>query len=292
MPPAVLVAIANGVGYGLYYLRRGRREYLLETMAEVLSDIKDERELKRVARKASGATIRAMLDIVLLERHVDRIMDRLVLDHKIIERYDEDRAAGGGIILFSLHLGAIGINPCFGTLIGRGYTPIITNPERTPIPRYLTAVMEVGKNVASDPDNPVFWAGQDSIGRVREHLARGGGVAITFDVGGSTVMDFFGRPAAIASGVAQFACDSKAPIIAGFYKRGKGPLDYQLIGIPDMPYALTGDRDEDIKAILAQTIEVGEKMIRMAPEQWIGWLSLRNWRKRAQQILEEKDQAS
>ncbi|OFW56120.1 MAG: hypothetical protein A2W01_09525 [Candidatus Solincola sediminis] len=292
LPPAVLVSMADGIGYALYYLRRGRRCYLLEVMSGALPDIKDEKQLKRLARKASGAAIRAMLDLVLLERHSDRIMERLILDQHWIDRYDEYRAAGGGLIIFTPHLGGIAINPCLAALLNRAYTPVIMDPQATPIPRYLTSLMEVGNKVGSDPDNPAFWAGQNSIGKVREHLARGGCVALTFDVGGSTVLDFFGRPAAMASGVAHFACDSNAPIASGFFKRGKGPLDYELIGCQDMSYALTGDRDKDVKAILAQVIEFGEQMIRMAPEQWVCWLNLRNWRKRAQQILEEKGQSS
>lgn len=291
LPPAVLVSMADGIGYVLYYLRRGRRGYLLEVMGEALSDINDDRELKRLARKASGAALRAMLDLVLLEQHTDKIMDRLILDSNWIKRYDEYRAAGGGLIIFTPHLGGIAINPCLAALLNRAYTPVIMDPETTPIPRYLTALMEVGNKVGSDTDNPAFWAGKNSIGKVREHLARGGCAALTFDVGGSTVVDFFGRPAAMASGVAHFACDSNAPMASGFFKRGKGPLDYELIGCPDMSYTLTGDRDQDVKTILAQVIEFGEQMIRMAPEQWLGWLNLRDWRKRAQQILEEKGQA-
>lgn len=291
LPPAVLVSMADGIGYVLYYLRRGRRGYLLEVMGEALSDINDDRELKRLARKASAAALRAMLDLVLLEQHTDKIMDRLILDSNWIKRYDEYRAAGGGLIIFTPHLGGIAINPCLAALLNRAYTPVIMDPETTPIPRYLTALMEVGNKVGSDTDNPAFWAGKNSIGKVREHLARGGCAALTFDVGGSTVVDFFGRPAAMASGVAHFACDSNAPMASGFFKRGKGPLDYELIGCPDMSYTLTGDRDQDVKTILAQVIEFGEQMIRMAPEQWLGWLNLRDWRKRAQQILEEKGQA-
>jgi lauroyl/myristoyl acyltransferase len=288
LPPAVLVGMANGIGYALYYLRRGRRCYLLEAMGEALPDIKDERELKRLAREASGAAIRAMLDLVLLERHTDKVMERLILDEEWIKRYDEYRTSGGGLIIFTPHLGGIAITPCLAALLNKFHTPIIMDPQATPIPHYLTALMEVGNKVGSDPENPAFWAGKNSIGKVREHLAKGGCAALTFDVGGSTVIDFFGRPAAMASGVAHFACDSNAPMAPGFFKRGKGPLDYELMGCPDVSYTLTGDRDQDVKAILAQVIESGEQMIRMAPEQWVCWLNLRDWRKRAQKILEEK----
>jgi lauroyl/myristoyl acyltransferase len=55
-----------------------------------------------------------------------------------------------------------------------------------------------------------------------------------------------------------------------------------------MPYALTGDRDTDRKAVMEKAIRHAEEMIRMAPEQWIGWMGLKGWRKRAEQILKDR----
>jgi len=59
----------------------------------------------------------------------------------------------------------------------------------------------------------------------------------------------------------------------------------------DFDYSLTGDRSVDVPVILDQVIRLGEEMIREAPEQWIGWFGLKNWRKSAQQILELKSKA-
>ncbi len=74
------------------------------------------------------------------------------------------------------------------------------------------------------------------------------------------------------------------------YALGKGPLDYQLIAYK-YEYFLTGDRSVDVPAILNEVIRLGEEMIREAPEQWLGWFGLKNWWKRADEILKEKSKA-
>jgi lauroyl/myristoyl acyltransferase len=108
---------------------------------------------------------------------------------------------------------------------------------------------------------------------------------------GGTVVSFFGRPAAIASGIAHFACDTGAPILPGYLKRLEGPLDNELVYCGEIKYELTGDRDRDVETILREVAKKGEEMIRESPEQWIGWFGLRGCRKRAEKILKAEKEA-
>jgi lauroyl/myristoyl acyltransferase len=291
LPPSLLVAIANLIGYALYYARREARESLLPTLHEALPEVTEERARRQIARKAFGAPFRTMLDFILLERHGDRIMARLTLDEGLIEAFDRARVKGTGAIVLAPHMGAIGINHCLFARVGRAYTAVAMPPHDTPIPRYLGALVELASQLGCDPECPVFWTGIDTVNKVHEHLGKGGIVGITFDMAGGTVMDFFGQPAAIASGIAHFAYDCNAPIISGYFRRGRGPLDYEMRGFPELSYSLTGERSADVKMILDQVIRIGEEMIRDAPEQWIGWFGLRSWRKKARQILDEKANA-
>lgn len=289
LPPAFLCAVCDSFGYAIYYMRKELRDYVLQAMREALPEISDERKLKRIAAKAFASPFRTMYDLILLERYHDHILERLIIEPRTNDRYSEIRDAGKGGIVFEPHLGAVGIVTCLVASYQTPFTPLMMFPENMPVPRYLKAVTELAYSLGCDPENPVFWRGQDTIPRVREFIKNGGTVAITFDMVGGTVVDFFGRPTAIASGIAHFACDTNAPILPAFYKRGKGPLDYELIGYPDFTYTLSGDRSTDVLNILNQVVKQGEEMIRQAPEQWIGWLALRGWRKRAQAILEKKE---
>ncbi|OFW58391.1 MAG: hypothetical protein A2W01_03080 [Candidatus Solincola sediminis] len=290
VPPAILCALADGLGYAMYYINGGSRNSLLSMLREALPDVNDEQELKRIAKKAFGAHFRTILDLILLERHGEAILKRIIVDDKVMEKRDQCKAEGRCAIAFAPHLGAVGIEAALFAQLGRPYTPMAMPPQGTPIPRYCTAIIELAAKLGSDPEDPVIWAGLDTINQVRQLLEKGGTIGMTYDMPGGTVRDFFGQPTAIASGIAHFICDSEAPVIAAFFKRGKGPLDYKMIGY-DFDYSLTGDRSKDVTAILDRVMRLGEEMIREAPEQWIGWFGLKNWRKSAQKILEQKSKA-
>src|SRR4030042_3734335 len=109
-----------------------------------------------------------------------------------------------------------------------------------------------------------------SSGRARIPSPRS--ACISFDLAGGTVVDFFGRPTAIASGIAHIACDTGAVIVPGYIKRNERPLEYQYVAYPEFSYTLTGNREADVESVLNQVIEIGETLVRQAPEQGIGWV--------------------
>jgi lauroyl/myristoyl acyltransferase len=288
VPPKVLCTIFDCFGYAMYYARRQAREKMLKTLREALPEIGDDREYERIAKKAFGSPFRAVLDCILMERHGDLLLERLIVDPDDLRAFDEYRAAGKGVIPFTPHLGGLVINPCIAARLGRAYTPMIMFADKTPFPRFGRACLELCELLGCDPEKPTFQRGRDSIEEVREHLLKGGVAGLTFDMPGRVVVNFFGKPAAVASGIAQFACDTNATIFPGFFKRGKGPLDYEFVANPNFSYTLTGDRAADVKAIMDKVIRQGEEFIRMAPEQWIGWFGIGNWRERARRMLEEE----
>jgi lauroyl/myristoyl acyltransferase len=291
VPPQSLLAAADYFGYALYYTRRGAREYILEAMRESLPDVGDERELMRIAKKAFGAPIRSMLDLIIMERHLDTMVDRFIVDQEAVAVYNREKAAGRGVIVFAPHIGGIGISWSMSAQIGIYFTPIVYNPQNSPLPRYMGALAALSQKLGSDPEYPVFWAGIDAVAKAQEHLRRGKSIGTTFDLGGGTVVDLFGHPTALASGIARIVCDSGAVIIPGYLKRNQRPLEYQFVAHPEFSYTCTGDSEADIEGVLNQVIEMGETMIREVPEQWIGWYGLREWRKRAEKILSEKNKA-
>jgi lauroyl/myristoyl acyltransferase len=291
VPPQALLAAADYIGYALYYTQRKAREYILETLRESLPEVRDEGELVRIAKKAFGSPIKAMLDLIIMERHLDTVVDRFIVDQEAVAVYNREKAAGRGVIIFAPHIGGIGISWSMAAQIGIYFTPIVYNPQNSPVPRFMGAMAALSEKLGSDPEYPVFWAGIDAVSKAQEHLRRGKSVGTTFDLGGGTVVDLFGRPTALASGIARIACDSGAVIIPGYLKRNQRPLEYQFVAHPELPYTLTGDSEADLMGVLKKIIEVGETMIREVPEQWIGWLGMRGWRRRAEKMLAEEDKS-
>jgi lauroyl/myristoyl acyltransferase len=291
LPPQVFLAAADYIGYAMYYTRRGLRKYVLECMRESLPDVKDERELERIAKEAFSAPIKSMLDLVLMESHFDTVNDKFIPHDEAIATFDREMAEGRGVLALSFHIGGVGISFSLAANIGRYLTPVVLDPHKTPIPRYLGAIAELGQKLGTDPEAPVFWAGDDTVARVSEHLRRGKCACMTFDLAGGTVVDFFGRPTAIASGLAHIACNTNAILVPGYIRRNERPLEYQYIACPEFSYTLNGDREADVEMVLKQVVEMGEMLIRRDPGQWIGWLGLRGWRRRAEKMLREENKA-
>ncbi len=95
----------------------------MRMLSEALPEISDERELRHIAKKAFGAHFRTILDLILLERHQDTIIKRIVIDESVMEKRDRAKAEGTCVVCFAPHLGAVGAEAALFALLGRPYTP-------------------------------------------------------------------------------------------------------------------------------------------------------------------------
>ncbi len=239
LPPALLKAVFDALGTLIFYLVPGLGRRLREKIAETLPELSGTPRLKRVARKACGALLRPMYDLVVFDRHGDRFLRELRVEG--MEHLERADAAGRGVILVGGHLGLNALRIGVLARLGRCYTPIFLFPEDSPVARYYLAMAEFGSSLGCDRDEPVFWTGQDTVRRVREHLERGKRVGIDFDVTGRCVVDLFGRPAALADGIARFALDTGAAVVPFLLRRGEGVFDNRLVFYPPVEAARTGD---------------------------------------------------
>jgi KDO2-lipid IV(A) lauroyltransferase len=89
-------------------------------------------------------------------------------------------------------------------------------------------------------------------------------------------VDFFGRPAATATGPAVFSLRSGAPIICGFAPRTEEGR-FKAVMYPPLVTPTSGDEEADVRALTATLTKVIEEQIRKDPAQWL-WLHDR-WRR-------------
>ncbi len=94
---------------------------------------------------------------------------------------------------------------------------------------------------------------------------------------GGVFVDFFGRPAATATGPATLALRTGAALVPMVIVRGEGNSQTIRIG-PPIDYTPTGDNARDIHEMTARFTRVIEEHVRRDPAQW-GWT---NWRWRTQ----------
>jgi KDO2-lipid IV(A) lauroyltransferase len=91
-------------------------------------------------------------------------------------------------------------------------------------------------------------------------------------------VDFFGRPASTISGVARLAMRTGAVMFPAFLVRQGETERHQLLILPEIQVAHSGNRESDVRETTQRCARVVEEMIRNYPEQWI-WFHKR-WRTR------------
>lgn len=280
LPPVFLKAVFDMLGVLIFYLVPGLGRRLEEKVTENLPGLAGTTRLKAVARQACGALLRPMYDLVVFDRYGERFLRELRMEG--MEHLERADAAGRGVILAGGHLGLNAIRVGVMARLGRCYTPIFLFPEESPVARYYLALAEFGQTLGCDPDEPVFWTGQDTVRRVREHLQRGKRVGIDFDITGRCVVDFFGRPAAFADGIARFALDTGAAVVPFVLRRGSGVFDNRLVFYPPV-------EGDDVCSIMQEVVRAGEEMIREVPEQWESWFTVREFFSKAIELTKDKE---
>lgn len=290
LPPTVLYLIPKGMGAAFFYARPGMRRRLKAKISDGMPEIKDPRELSRIGRQACGAVFMPIFDVFTLARHGDRYLRELSIEGE--ENLTEAEALGKGVILTGAHLGALAIVHAVMARLGKPYTPIAFNPGDTPMPRYIETLEFYGGFLGCDVEEPVFFAGEeDIIPRVGKHLSAGKRLGLNFDVDGSGVVEFFGRPAALTSGLAHFAYDTGAPVVAASLLRGRGAFDNRIVVLEPVYSDPTAERRVEVARIMGEIIRKGEELIRMAPGQWMSWFGLWQWWDTAREIMERKEKA-
>ncbi len=280
-PPIAVAAFFNGLGSLIYYAQPGMRRRLEAKITEALPQLAGDGEAGSVARIACGALLRPMQDLIIFSRRDQRFLRELQVEGlEYLERAD---AAGNGVILVGGHLGLNALRIGVMARLGKHYTPIFLYPAESPVNNYYMSMIEFGQRLGCDPDEPVFWTGQDTVNRVREHLRRGKRVGIDFDIPGKCVVEFLGRPAALADGIARFALDTGAAIVPFLLRRGTGVFDNRLVFYEPVKAARTGDQGDDTRAIMQEVARAGEKMVREVPGQWESWFTVRQFWEMAQE---------
>ncbi len=286
LPPAVLYLIPKAMGAAFFYARPGMRRRLLRKISDAMPEAAGARRLNRLGREACSSIFMPLFDIFTLARHGDRYLRGLRVEG--MELVEEAEAEGKGLILTTVHSGGIAIMHAVMARLGKPYTPIALDPRDTAMPRYVETLEFCGGILGCDPEEPAFFLGEDIIPRVREHLRAGKRIGLAFDVAGSGIVDFFGRPAALASGVAHFAYDSGAPVACFSLRRGKGPYDNLLKFSGVVRCDTSAERGSEVARALQEIAGHGEDVIREAPGQWMSWFGLWSFWDSARELATKK----
>lgn len=283
-PPSVIKWIFESLGYAFYYGRPRMRRDLLKKISEAMPEITDPGELRRIARGACTAMVKPIYEGLLFWRHTDRFMREVEIEN--LEVFDDALAQGRGILPYTMHLpSTVMLVHAIMARLNRGYSIIAWSPEDLPVKRYTSKMAEFGLMIGSDPELPVIFAGpgRDAVKQLRDHLSKGGGVGFAVDIPGKCVVPLFGKPAAVADGIAHLAWEFDSPIIPTVMIPEEG-FRRRIIFFEPIRCEKTGDRKADVKRTMEKVIAAGEKQVRMIPDQWMCWFGLWRWWEKAKEL--------
>ena len=236
-------------------------------------------EVERIARASYAHLGRTTIETALLPRfdreHILELFER-VDNWAAIEKA---MAQEKGVILVTGHLGNWELGGAYLAARGIGLDVVARGMANPLFDAYLTRTRErIGMSVVHDAD---------AVRRTPRSLRAGRAIAFVMDQGvlglASTFVPFFGRPAKTPRGPAVFALRLGVPVVFGCAIRqpsGRYVLSFEPVTVQD-----TGNREEDVDAVVAEYTKTLERWVRRAPEQYF-WHH-RRWRRQPPGTPEE-----
>lgn len=258
---------ADRAGDLFYRLSPGYRGNVIDNLRHVLgaaASREDDLDLLRArARRAFRYSARNFWDLGRVQRLPAAALERNVTVLGSWEPVEAAMARGRGVIFVTGHLGAFDFA---GQLIPlRGYHSALVT-ARTVAEFFHEGVtyLRASKGFALEEATP------GGLRRLMRALRQGGTIGLATDrdfLRNGIPVRFFGQETTLPAGAARLALETGAPIVAVICRRH----GYRHTLTLEEPFWLTksGDLEADLRHGLGWLVELFERHIRAAPEQWV-----------------------
>lgn len=256
--------IGNVLGSLFYRASKRYRNVALDNLRAAFGDQKTERELETIAKNVFRHFARGSLEFFyLLSLSHDRI-DKMI-DIEGLEIIEEAVKEGRGCIVITAHYGNWELLARKLVILGYKANVIARDSDDPGMTGIATQIRESGGYAVYDKDQPLVGAFRalrrnELLGILPDQNESHGGVFV----------DFFGRPAATATGPAVFALRSGAPVIPVFAPRMPDGR-YKAKAYPRLEFTPSGDEEKDIYDLTTMINQAIEREVRSNPDQWL-WL--------------------
>lgn len=191
-----------------------------------------------------------------------------------LENYLSARQRGKGVLVLTGHIGAWELSSFYHSLAGYPMSMVIRRLDNPLVDRFVNRIRcQHGNRVLHKDD---FARGLIACMRAGETV----GVLMDTNMRPpqGVFVDFFGRPACTASGVARVALRTDAAVVPGFLAWEASENRYVLHFLPQLKLIDTGDDERDATANTQLFTRALEDVIRQHPDQWL-WVH-RRWKTR------------
>jgi KDO2-lipid IV(A) lauroyltransferase len=191
-----------------------------------------------------------------------------------LEHYLAARNKGTGVLVVTGHLGAWELSSFYHSLMGYPMSMVIRRLDNQRLDRYVNRIRCLHGNRVLHKDD--FARGLIAA------MRQGETVGILMDTNMTppqgVFVNYFGRPACTASGLARVAVKTGAAVLPGFMVWEESEQRYVLRFGPQLQMQETGDAEADAIANTQLCTTAIEDWVRRYPDQWL-WVH-RRWKTR------------
>jgi KDO2-lipid IV(A) lauroyltransferase len=191
-----------------------------------------------------------------------------------LEHYLSARERGKGVLILTGHLGAWELSSFCHSLMGYPMGMVIRRLDNRRLDEFVNGIRCMHGNRVLHKDD--FARGLLTAMRAGET------VGILMDTNMTPpqgiFVEFFGRPACTASGLARVALKTGAAVVPGFMVWEPAEKKYVLHFGPELALARSGDDDADVLAATQMCAQATEQWVRNYADQWL-WIH-RRWKTR------------
>jgi Kdo2-lipid IVA lauroyltransferase/acyltransferase len=260
VPNPLLPGLGNRLGDALFFASAKLRRVTLKNLRQVFESEWSEEQIRCVARQVFRNFGQTAVEFVCLPRMSrEELRSRVRIDG--LEHLKQALKAGKGVILISAHYGNWELMGARIAQEGVGMNVLARAADDGLTDRIVNDIRDAG-------GYRVFARG-GSLMPVLRCLRQNEAVGMLIDQNFRTgiFVDFFGRPAATASGAAEIALRTGATVLSAFVERQED--DTHLAVLSPLEIERTGDHERDVVAVTQYFTKVIEDAVRRRPDQWM-----------------------
>jgi KDO2-lipid IV(A) lauroyltransferase len=272
MPRRLARLFANALSWSVYRAM-GRLRRVGERNLEMALPTLAKKERQRILRGVFHSLAGQLIEFCRMPRYTAENTRGWIrcagLDH-----YLAARARGKGVLIVTGHLGAWELSSFYHSLMGYPMGMVIRRLDNRLLDAYVNRIRCLHGNQVLHKDD--FARG------LLTAMRSGQTVGILMDTNMTPpqgeFVDFFGKPACTASGLARVALKTGAAVVPGFMVWEEAERRYVLHFGPQLNLSRTDDNDADVLAATQLCTKTIETWIRRYPDQWL-WIH-RRWKTR------------
>ena len=272
LPRGVARLVAGGIAWAAYCVL-GRLLRVGERNLELAFPERAARERRQILRGVFRSLGRQLAEFCRMTRYTPE-NTRDWIRTEGLDNYLAAKARGNGVLIVTGHLGAWELSSFYHSLMGYPMSMVARPLDNRRLDEFVNGIRCLHGNRVLCKDD--FARG------LLTAMRRGETVGILMDTNMTppqgVFVEFFGKQACAASGVARVALKTGAAVLPGFMLWEQAERRYVLHFGSQLEFEQSGDADADIVAATQQCTSAIESWIRRYPDQWL-WIH-RRWKTR------------